>query len=119
METRSDWVVHKFGGTSVAGAERYRHVAELMAHEPGAKKAIVVSAMSGVTDALLGLVTLAKRRDTYQDKLEALRARHVATARELLPPAEAARLAAVVRERRARHRRRAPRHLARQELPRS
>ena len=44
METRTDW--GGFGGTSVAGPDRYRHVAELMAHEPGVRKAIVVSAMS-------------------------------------------------------------------------
>ena len=96
METRSDWVVHKFGGTSVAGADRYRNVAKLMAREPGARKAVVVSAMSGVTDSLLGLVALAqKREDSYRGKLDALREKHVATARDLLPAAEAARLAAV------------------------
>lgn len=92
----SDWVVHKFGGTSVAGAERYRSVAALMAREPGAKKAIVVSAMSGTTDALIGLTDLAKKRDDgYRAKLDALRARYADTARELLPAKEAERLAAV------------------------
>ena len=96
METRSDWVVHKFGGTSVAGAERYRNVATLMAREPGARKAIVVSAMSGVTDALLGLVTLAQNRDdSYRGALDALREKHAATARDLLPEAEATRLARI------------------------
>ena len=95
----SDWVVHKFGGTSVAGAERYRHVAGVMAREPGAKKAIVVSAMSGVTDALHALVELAKKRDdAYHAKLRELRARHVDTARVLLPAAEADRIAAVLDE---------------------
>jgi aspartokinase/homoserine dehydrogenase 1 len=90
------WVVHKFGGTSVAGADRYRNVAALMATEPGARKAIVVSAMSGVTDALLGLVAAAKARDEgYRAKLDALREKHVATARALLPAAEAERLARV------------------------
>ncbi len=95
----SDWVVHKFGGTSVAGAERYRHVAGVMAREPGAKKAIVVSAMSGVTDALHALVDLAKKRDdAYHAKLRELRARHVDTARALLPAAEADRIAGVLDE---------------------
>ncbi len=98
------WVVHKFGGTSVAGAERYRGVATLMASERARDSgragalgtAIVVSAMSGVTDALLGLVALAKARDGgYRAKLEALREKHVATVRDLLPREEAERLARV------------------------
>ncbi|HEY1957092.1 MAG TPA: bifunctional aspartate kinase/homoserine dehydrogenase I [Polyangiaceae bacterium] len=95
-EKEVSWVVHKFGGTSVAGAERYRNVGELMRREPGARKAVVVSAMSGVTDALLALVDLATRRDpAYEAKLAELLARHVETARALVPSAEAERLAGV------------------------
>jgi aspartokinase/homoserine dehydrogenase 1 len=66
----SSFVVHKFGGTSVAGADRYRHVAGLVRSlsglpslsslssgtqppsEPSSRTAVVVSAMAGVTDAL-------------------------------------------------------------------
>ncbi len=93
------WVVHKFGGTSVAGAERYRNVATLLAREAGERKAVVVSAMSGVTDALLALVELATKRDaSYPEKLAELEARHVETARALVPAAEAQRLAAVFAE---------------------
>jgi aspartokinase/homoserine dehydrogenase 1 len=89
-------VVHKFGGTSVANAERYRHLTRILQTEPGARKAIVVSAMAGVTDALLQLVEHARTRDkSYRDRLEALREKHVATARALLPADEAARLEAV------------------------
>lgn len=96
METR--WIVHKFGGTSVAGAERYRGVADLLKRErvPGTRAGVVVSAMSGVTDALIGLVERAKRRDeSYRDALDALREKHVATARDLVPADEATRLARV------------------------
>ncbi|MGZ5537901.1 MAG: amino acid kinase family protein, partial [Chthoniobacterales bacterium] len=53
------WVVHKFGGTSLADAERYRQVVTILRSENGARKAIVVSAMSKVTDALLDVVQLA------------------------------------------------------------
>ena len=56
----SNWVVHKFGGTSVADAERYRAAAEIvLARAPGERTAVVVSAMSGVTNALIQSVELA------------------------------------------------------------
>jgi aspartokinase/homoserine dehydrogenase 1 len=53
-------VVHKFGGTSLADAERYRQVAAILRDGNEEKKAIVVSAMDGVTDALIELVDLAR-----------------------------------------------------------
>ncbi len=48
-------VVMKFGGTSMAGIERIRHVANLVARESerGNQLAIVVSAMAGETDRLI------------------------------------------------------------------
>ena len=82
-------VVHKFGGTSVAGAERYRGVARIVQGRPEPRRAVVVSAMSGVTDALVRAVDLAGRRDpAYRGELAALRERHLRTACELLPGAE-------------------------------
>ena len=97
MPSPSSVIVHKFGGTSVAGAERYRHVAAIVtgADRPRTQ-GIVVSAMSKVTDALLDLVLRARTHDdTYAAALESLIARHRDTARELLPEGEAARLADV------------------------
>lgn len=91
--------MHKFGGTSVAGAERYRGVAQLLDRErkEGVRVGVVVSAMSGVTDALIGLVERAKQRDdSYRAALESLRDKHVVTARALVPPEEADRLAKVI-----------------------
>ncbi|MGZ4965858.1 MAG: amino acid kinase family protein, partial [Chthoniobacterales bacterium] len=80
------WVVHKFGGTSLADAERYRQVVTILRSENGARKAIVVSAMSKVTDALLEVVQLAtSQRDEYLGGIEALRARHLQTIDQLLP----------------------------------
>ncbi len=79
------WVVHKFGGTSLAGAERYRQVAAILHAEPGAKKAVVVSAMHKVTDALIELVELAKARDDdYLARAEALKARQTEAVNDLL-----------------------------------
>lgn len=98
MEAASRWVVHKFGGTSVAGVERYRAVAKLLQREPAGPQGVVVSAMSKVTDALLDLVSRARRRDEgYRAALEAVCERHLATARALLPPDAAERMADVIR----------------------
>ncbi|PHR59758.1 MAG: aspartate kinase [Robiginitomaculum sp.] len=51
-------IVMKFGGTSVADLERIRHVAELVSQEAakGNEVAVVVSAMSGQTNRLVGYV---------------------------------------------------------------
>lgn len=51
-------IVMKFGGTSVADLERIRHVASLVAAEVanGNEVAVVVSAMSGETNRLVGFV---------------------------------------------------------------
>jgi bifunctional aspartokinase / homoserine dehydrogenase 1 len=82
-------VVHKFGGTSVAGTERYRAVAGIVLARPEPRRVVVVSAMSGVTDALVRIVDLAGRRDpAYRDALAALRTRHRRTVDELLPGGE-------------------------------
>ncbi|HEX8117532.1 MAG TPA: hypothetical protein VF521_09680, partial [Pyrinomonadaceae bacterium] len=82
----ANWVVHKFGGTSVADAGRYGAVADILLARRAAEEraAVVVSAMSGVTVALLGLVSGAAARDEgYAERLRALRTRHVETAAAL------------------------------------
>src|SRR5829696_108715 len=82
-------VVHKFGGTSVASGERYRAVADIVQARPEARRAVVVSAMSGVTDALVRAVEQAGGRDGgYRDQLATVRERHRCAARELLPGPE-------------------------------
>src|SRR4051794_41658926 len=50
-------IVMKFGGTSMAGIERIRHVAGLVKREAerGNQLAVVVSAMAGETDRLVHL----------------------------------------------------------------
>lgn len=83
------WQVHKFGGTSVAGADRYRQVAKILDREPGEYQGIVVSAMSGVTDRLIACVELAKTSTSdagqdYIDELEKICDQHLDTARALL-----------------------------------
>ncbi len=75
------WVVHKFGGTSLADAERYRAAAEIvLSPQTGDRTAVVVSAMSGVTNALIESLQLAASQDTsYLTKLETLKTRHLET----------------------------------------
>ena len=79
------WKVHKFGGSSVADAACMERVAKILEADPATRKAVVLSACRGVTDALLSLVALAERQDpSLDDRIEELRQRHVGIARELL-----------------------------------
>src|SRR5262245_40823611 len=82
------WTVHKFGGTSVADASCVRRVAGILAGLPD-NLGVVVSAMKGVTDDLLGLVDKAARRDPVDAAIQALRGRHMRSATELLGAAAA------------------------------
>ena len=77
-------VVHKFGGTSVADAARYRHVAQLLLARPEARQVTVVSAMKGVTDALIDLAGLAARDGEWRELWHETRARHRGAAVALL-----------------------------------
>ena len=81
----SNWDLHKFGGTSVANADRYRAAADIvLAREPGTRVAVVVSAMSGVTNDLIKSVELAARHDAaYLTKLQDLKQRHLDTVDQL------------------------------------
>ena len=74
-------IVHKFGGTSLADADRYRAACEIVLSEQSGKPVVVVvSAMSGVTNALIESVNLAaNQNDSYLQKLEALENRHLET----------------------------------------
>jgi len=84
------WVVHKFGGSSVADADCFRRVAAILDSLPAGPLGVVLSASRGVTDALLRLVELAERQDdACRSELAALRARHAAMAQELLSGASA------------------------------
>ena len=92
MSNSAPWVVHKFGGSSVADAACFERVAAILEASPAPRLGVVLSACKGVTDALLGLVRLAEAQDEgYRAELAALRARHAAIA-EALVPAEAMRL---------------------------
>lgn len=79
------WIAHKFGGSSVANAARYQTVAQLLTGRPDEAQVVVVSAMQGVTDALIGLTRKAAARDAgWLTDLSALKQRHADTAQQLL-----------------------------------
>jgi bifunctional aspartokinase / homoserine dehydrogenase 1 len=81
------WVVHKFGGSSVADAECFKRVAHILETLPPGRLGVVLSACRGVTDALLGLVARAEAQDdAWRGELDALRARHATIAEALLSP---------------------------------
>ena len=85
-DTNSEpWVVHKFGGASVADAACFQRVAAILESQPQARLGVVLSACRGVTDALLRLVALAEQQDVaYQGELRRLRERHAEIAHTLL-----------------------------------
>src|SRR5688500_6376375 len=79
------WVVHKFGGSSVADAECFKRVASILESFTPGRLGVVLSACRGVTDALLGLVARAEAQDVgCRGDLDALRVRHNTSADGLL-----------------------------------
>ena len=88
--TPGDWVVHKFGGTSVGSSDCMRQCIEII--DPLIKNqrvAVVVSAMGGrpkVTDLLLDSVhaAAADRQDEIKDKLDNIHLKHKICVGEIL-----------------------------------
>lgn len=78
-------IAHKFGGSSLADASRIAAVADILIarDEP---QVVVVSAMRGVTDALIELTNLAAtaEQSVWQPKACALQQAHVDAAQSLL-----------------------------------
>jgi aspartokinase/homoserine dehydrogenase 1 len=79
------WVTHKFGGTSLADADAYRAVTSIIEGSANPRQAVVVSAMAGMTDGLIELVSRAGRRDpSANDLADELRDRQVGVVEDLL-----------------------------------
>jgi aspartokinase/homoserine dehydrogenase 1 len=79
------WKIHKFGGSSLADAGCFRRVAQLMLDRHDARTGVVVSAMGGMTDALLRLAALAEQDDdAFNEELNAIGERYSNTAKELV-----------------------------------
>jgi aspartate kinase len=84
-------IVAKFGGTSVADAGAIGRLIGIVRSRIADRPVVVVSALAGVTDALLALAPLVHAGDgsSLDAAIRALVERHAATARDL-PGAEAA-----------------------------
>lgn len=85
----SRWVIHKFGGSSLADASCFDRVTNIVAGMAAGgsdgRVGVVVSAMRGTTDALLHLVTLAEHKGVdFIPQLRELGTRYAAAAEALL-----------------------------------
>ena len=80
----SEWIVLKFGGTSVSSAANWRNIAEVTAarRAEGARVLIVHSALSGITDRLERLLEVA-RGPAQEADLAEIEARHRRLAADL------------------------------------
>src|SRR5688572_26180020 len=67
-------VILKFGGTSVSSAKRVLTICNIVQKETSRKPVLVVSALSGVTDLLLALIS--SRNDQALKIIEQIRAHH-------------------------------------------
>ncbi|MGQ0640915.1 MAG: bifunctional aspartate kinase/homoserine dehydrogenase I [Gemmatimonadaceae bacterium] len=93
--------IHKFGGASVANGAAMTHAARIVAGERDSRRVVVVSAMAGVTDALIAAAQCAARGDA--DGLRAiarqLQGAHLTAARALgAPSGERRALEAAIRQ---------------------
>ena len=79
--------VLKFGGSSVANGENINKVVELVREALIKDRTIlVVSALGGITDILLGAGELAAAgNEAYKNKLQTVEQRHLETVRSLIP----------------------------------
>jgi diaminopimelate decarboxylase/aspartate kinase len=80
----SDWIVLKFGGTSVSSLANWRNIAAVVGarRSTGAQVLVVHSALSGVTDRLEKLLSAALA-GAHETAMLALEERHQALATEL------------------------------------
>ena len=86
--------VMKFGGSSVADADRIRVVAGLVREAARSGRIVVVlSALQGITDLLVAAARAAESGSgDFRTALDIIRARHLEAVRSLLPPVEQAAL---------------------------
>ena len=97
-------LVVKFGGTSVGSASAIAQAAGIVStlHGEGHQVAVVISAMSGITDTLLNgaAAAVARRRDDIRELASAIESKHEKAATELhLTEAERRDVLAAVRTR--------------------
>lgn len=92
--------VLKFGGTSVANAENINKVISIVSEaSKKGKTIVVVSALGGVTDLLLGAATwAAEGNELYKEKLAVIEQRHFEAVKNLIPVAQQSQLLSLVKK---------------------
>ena len=86
-----EWTVHKFGGSSLAGADEFGRVADIVQADETGLRAVVVSASFGVTDRLVALLDRAVTSEpAWEQPLAELREHHVGLANRLIAQAHRA-----------------------------
>ena len=78
------WIVHKFGGSSLADESCFRSVADILLSQREGNQAVVVSAMSGMTDLLLKLAESSTTEDVAESSIRALAERYGVVVKGLL-----------------------------------
>lgn len=92
--------VLKFGGSSVANAENVNKIVSIL-HERLEKEKliVVVSALGGITDALLSGVVLASKGDSlYKEELQKIEIRHLEMVKQLIPVTNQSRVLSMVKK---------------------
>ena len=92
--------VLKFGGSSVANAENINKIASILQSKLKEKKlVVVVSALGGITDALINSVQLASKGDElYKTELQKIELRHLELVKHLIPVAHQSRVLSMVKQ---------------------
>ena len=80
---------HKFGGSSLADAERIRHVAGLLLAGDEPHQVAVSSAMQGATNALIAMADAAASNGDWRSQWDTQRQQHLHTTQALLNAPEA------------------------------
>ena len=93
-------IVHKFGGTSVGSAERFAATADIIENNPDPERVVVVSAMSGTTNALLkGARDAAQGNKVWERIQYELLEKHMAVIDTLISEQHAAEVTQAVQDR--------------------
>lgn len=92
--------VLKFGGTSVASSENIKKVIAIVNDLlKDGKTVVVVSALGGVTDLLLGAASAAAAgEENFKEKLKEIEKRHLDAVKELIPVARQSSLLSLVKK---------------------
>jgi aspartokinase/homoserine dehydrogenase 1 len=92
--------VLKFGGSSVANAENVNKIVSILSERLEKEKLIVVvSALGGITDALISGAILASKGDVlYKEELRKIEIRHLEMVKQLIPVTNQSRVLSMVKQ---------------------